>query len=172
MTTHVPVGTSLLTVNVSNRSAADSAALANAIASQLTSYVLPGADPSKAGLQVELTVVDPAVAPADRDGPGLPIRIALGAAIALFLTLSVVFLSRTSGPRTNRQAEARPGDDDAARPVRTNAAREPSRRPARSQERRLEHDRDRPPWWIGHSPGGGLRTGCRPRHRIGEVQAA
>ena len=118
VTTHVPVGTSLLTVNVANRSAADSAALANSIANELTSYQLPGSDPANPGLQVELTVVDPAIAPVVRDGPGLVIRIALGGAIALFLTLSIVFLFENiwpQDPQSGGRSTVEAGADPDAR---------------------------------------------------------
>ena len=152
VTTHVPVGTSLLTVNVSNRSAAESAALANAIAAQLTSYVLPGTEASKAGLQVELTVVDPAIAPTDRDGPGLPIRIALGGAIALFLTLSVVFLFENIWPQ-DQQAGGGPSTA-AAMPTDTSeldAAHEPSRTTRRGARKGASST-------IGTNPLGGSAT--------------
>ncbi len=92
VTTHVPVDTSLLSINVSNRDAIGAAALANAIASELRAYAPPGGSDATAGLQVVLTVVDPAIPPTVRDGPGLLTRVGLGAAIALFLTISIAFL--------------------------------------------------------------------------------
>jgi tyrosine-protein kinase len=94
--TRSPVGTSLLEVNVSNSSASNAAALANGIATELQSYASPSGSTS-GGANVELTVVDPATPPAVRDGPGLPVRIALGGVIALFLTMSIAFLVENVG---------------------------------------------------------------------------
>lgn len=100
VTTRVPVGTSLLTISVLDQDAQRAASLANAIGSELRSYAQPtGLDPTQ-GLQVELTVVDPATPPTERDGPGLPVRIILGAAIALFLTSTIAFLVENVWPQT------------------------------------------------------------------------
>lgn len=100
VTTRVPVGTSLLTIIVLDQDAQLAAALANAIGSELRSYAQPtGLDPTQ-GLQVELTVVDPATPPTVRDGPGLPVRIILGGAIALFLTSTIAFLVENVWPQT------------------------------------------------------------------------
>ena len=96
VTTRSPVGTSLLSISVSNRDAAQAAALANAIANELRAYASPTGSQS-GGANVELTVVDPAQPPTVRDGPGLPVRIALGGAIALFLTISIAFLVENVG---------------------------------------------------------------------------
>jgi capsular polysaccharide biosynthesis protein len=95
VTTHVPVGTSLLTISVSNPDAANASILANAIASELISQSA-GSD-SNGGLELDLTIVEPATPPIGRDGPGLPIRVALGGAIALFLTISIAFLVENVG---------------------------------------------------------------------------
>lgn len=97
VTTHVPVGTSLLTISVSNPDPANAAALANEIATELSTYAAPTGTDANAALHVELNVVDPATPPATRDGPGLAVRIALGAAIALFLTISIAFLVENVG---------------------------------------------------------------------------
>ena len=97
VTTHVPVGTSLLSVSVSNADPANAAALANAIATELSTYAAPTGSDASGALQVELNVVDPATPPGTRDGPGLAVRIALGAAIALFLTISIAFLVENVG---------------------------------------------------------------------------
>jgi capsular polysaccharide biosynthesis protein len=100
VTTRVPVGTSLLTISVLDQDAQQAASLANAIGSELRSYAQPtGLDPTQ-GLQVELTVVDPATPPTERDGPGLPVRVILGAAIALFLTSTIAFLVENVWPQT------------------------------------------------------------------------
>ena len=99
VTTRVPVGTSLLTISVLDQDAQQAASLANAIGSELRSYAQPtGLDPTQ-GLQVELTVVDPATPPTERDGPGLPVRIILGGAIALFLTSTIAFLVENVWPQ-------------------------------------------------------------------------
>lgn len=97
VTTHVPVGTSLLTIGVSNPDPGSAAALANAIATELSTYAAPTGGDASAALQVELNVVDPATPPVTRDGPGLAVRIALGGAIALFLTISIAFLVENVG---------------------------------------------------------------------------
>jgi capsular polysaccharide biosynthesis protein len=102
VTTSVPAGTSLLTISVSNRDAANAAALANAIASELRAYTPPGGSTSAGGLQVQMTVVDPATPPTVHEGPGLLVRIALGGAIALFLTVSIAFLAENLWPE-NRE---------------------------------------------------------------------
>jgi capsular polysaccharide biosynthesis protein len=99
VTTSVPAGTNLLTLNVSSGDATEAAALANAIASELRAYNPPGGGTANAGLTVQLTVVDPATPPITRDGPGLLVRIALGGAIALFLTVSIAFLSENLWPQ-------------------------------------------------------------------------
>jgi len=89
VSTHVPVGTSLLSIGVSDRDPAHASALANAIASELSAYAPPGGSDATAALQVVLTVVDPATAPSIRDGPSLQTKVLLGGAIALFLTISI-----------------------------------------------------------------------------------
>lgn len=97
VSTHVPVGTSLLTVSVSNANGTDAAALANEIAAQLRAYAAGGSNATPA-LNVVLTVVDPALPASARDGPGLVTRVGLGAAIALFLTISIAFLIENVSP--------------------------------------------------------------------------
>jgi succinoglycan biosynthesis transport protein ExoP len=102
VTTDVPAGTSLLNISVSDRDAANAAALANAIAGELRAYTPPGGSGATGGLQVQLTVVDPATPPTVHEGPGLLVRIALGGMIALFLTISIAFLGENLWPR-NRE---------------------------------------------------------------------
>ena len=97
VTTHVPAGTSLLTITVSQPDAKQAAALANAIAAELSDF-LPAGD-ATSNLLVDFTVVDPAVAPTVADGPGILVRTALGAAIGLFMTLSFVFLIENIWPQ-------------------------------------------------------------------------
>jgi len=107
VSTRVPVGTSLLTVSVLNQDAQQAATLANGIADELRAYAKPtGVDPNR-GLQVQLAVVDPATPATDRDGPPLLVRIVLGAAIALFLTITIAFLVENVWPQA-RDAVAPP----------------------------------------------------------------
>ena len=114
VSTHVPVGTSLLTISVTGPNASDASAMANAIGAELQAYAsptIPGcpgpacADPPT-GLTVELTVVDPAVPPPSRNGPGLAVTMAAGAAIALFLTVSVAFLVENVLPNRDQRDRA------------------------------------------------------------------
>jgi capsular polysaccharide biosynthesis protein len=95
VSTHVPIGTSLLDISVSNPSPGAAAALANGIADELGTF-FPKED-SPTGLRLISTVVDPATPPATRDGPSLPIRAVLGGAIAMFLAISVAFLIENAG---------------------------------------------------------------------------
>ena len=128
VTTRVPVGTSLLTISVLDQDAQRAASLANAIGSELRSYAQPtGLDPTQ-GLQVELTVVDPATPPTERDGPGLPVRIILGAAIALFLTSTIAFLVENVWPQT-RMTVAAPAPVMAPPPPPAYQARPAAERP-------------------------------------------
>jgi capsular polysaccharide biosynthesis protein len=128
VTTRVPVGTSLLTISVLDQDAQQAASLANAIGSELRSYAQPtGLDPTQ-GLQVELTVVDPATPPTERDGPGLPVRIILGGAIALFLTSTIAFLVENVWPQT-RVTLAPPAPVMAPPPQPPFQARPPAERP-------------------------------------------
>lgn len=88
ITTHVPVGTSLIDIEVANRDPGTAAALANAIADALRVYE---ADSSGQVLGLTLTIVDPAVVPTSHEGFGVPVQTGLGAAIALFLSISLAF---------------------------------------------------------------------------------
>ncbi len=109
VTTHVPTNTNILDISVSDRDPAQAAALANAIADQLRNYSPPDSNDASVGSLVQLSKVDPATPPTVKDGPGLLVRLALGGAIALFLTVSIAFLGenlsrgrelirRSSGP--------------------------------------------------------------------------
>ncbi len=128
ITTHVPAGTSLLDISVSNPDPVAAAALANALAAELGDYASPGPGDPATGLQVEMTVVDPATPPVSRDGPGLLIRTALGAAIAMFLTIALAFLVENIWPlgrdRSEATADNRPtsGSPTVPRPADTVAA--------------------------------------------------
>jgi capsular polysaccharide biosynthesis protein len=96
ITTHVPVGTSLIQISVSQRDPDMAAAVANAIADELREYKVEGQE-GPLDLRVVLTVVDPAVRPSQPEGLGVPVRTALGAAIALFLGVSVAFFFENVG---------------------------------------------------------------------------
>lgn len=98
VTTHVPVGTSLLEISVTDRDASNASRLANALASELRAYSAPSGTDANPGLQEVLTVVDPATPPTVADGPSLPVKVALGGAIGLFLTLSIAFLIENIRP--------------------------------------------------------------------------
>ena len=98
VTTHVPAGTSLLDISVSHADPVAAAALANALASELGDYAAPAPGDPATGLQVDMTVVDPATPPISRDGPGLLVRTALGAAIAAFLAIAIAFLVENIWP--------------------------------------------------------------------------
>jgi len=114
VTSHVPADTNLLTISVSNPNPAKAAALANAIARQLPTYASSTSGPDS-GVRLVLTVVDPATPPEIRDGPILPVRIALGGAIAFFLTVSIAFLVENVG--RGAQSLGRGVDERARRPL-------------------------------------------------------
>ena len=88
--THVPAGTSLITISVSDRDAAMAAALANEIASELASF--EDQSGTSTSLRVRLSVVDPATPAGTPEGLGTIPRVGLGAAIGFFLALSFAFL--------------------------------------------------------------------------------
>ena len=123
ITTHVPAGTSLLDISVSDADPAAASALANALAAELGDYASPGPGDPVTGLQVEMTVVDPATPPISRDGPGLLIRTALGAAIAMFLTIALAFLVENIWPLGREPSEA--AADPAAMPASPAVSRTP-----------------------------------------------
>jgi capsular polysaccharide biosynthesis protein len=114
VSTHVPAGTNLLDVSVSNRDPKMASELAEAIALDLKAYAPPDlSDPNVAKL-VALSVVDPATPPTGRDGPGFLVRVALGGAIALFLTISIAFLGENVWQRRDAfrpKTDGRPGRD-------------------------------------------------------------
>jgi capsular polysaccharide biosynthesis protein len=91
ISTHVPVNSGLLTITVDADDAKLAANLANAIAAQLVSYPAtpPAARPSS---NVQLTVIDPAVAPETPTGPRVLFNAGLGAAIGFVLSASIAFL--------------------------------------------------------------------------------
>lgn len=129
VTTHVPAGTSLLEVTVLNADANVAAWLANAIASELEDYPTNGLHDQPSALKVALLVVDPATVPTSPQGPGTPLRIGLGAAIALFLSagfalvVEILRAERQAAPR-NRLAPEVP---DAPQPSARTSARGPTR---------------------------------------------
>jgi capsular polysaccharide biosynthesis protein len=119
VTTHVPVGTSLIDITVTNKDAATAAALANAIASELVNYQPHSGSPQTAALRVTLTVVDPAAPPTTRPGPGIVATTALGAAIGLFIEFCLVYLLESM-----RQAGGDDGRGLPAPPDPTNIPRD------------------------------------------------
>jgi hypothetical protein len=96
VTTHVPVGTSLIDIAVSHRDPETAAALANSVADQLRKYEAESSTQIPA-LKVSLSVVDPAVPPRTPEGLGLPLRTALGGAFGLLLSISLAFLIENLG---------------------------------------------------------------------------
>ena len=94
--THVPVGTSLIEISVTNRDPAMAASIANAIASELAQYQAHGAAQVSA-LRVSLAVVDPANTPTIPEGLGIPVRAALGGLIGLMLAVSIGFFVENLG---------------------------------------------------------------------------
>jgi capsular polysaccharide biosynthesis protein len=111
VTTHVPVGTSLIDITVSNKDATMAAGLANAIASELVQYQAHSGNAETAALRVTLTVVDPAAPPSARSGPGIIASTALGAAIGLFIEFCLIYLLESM-----RQADRDKGSAVPPRP--------------------------------------------------------
>ena len=97
VTTHVPTGTSLIDIAVTNKDPATAAALANAIAAELVNSSGQGFQRQASALKVALTVVDPAVPPPAPNGLGILPRTALGGAIGLFLSISLAFFVKNVG---------------------------------------------------------------------------
>ena len=89
--TRVPAGTSLVEVTVNDPDPVMAAAIANAVAAELVAYPSRGLTDQPVGLKIALSVVDPAFVPTSQAGPGTLIRTAIGALVALFLTLAVIF---------------------------------------------------------------------------------
>jgi capsular polysaccharide biosynthesis protein len=129
VTTRVPAGTGLLEVTVLNADAKVSARLANAIAGELEDYPTNGLHDQPSALKVALVVVDPATVPTSSQGPGTPLRIGLGAAIALFLSVGFVLFVEIL--RAERQAAPRnrlvPDVPEAPPPSARTSARGPAR---------------------------------------------
>lgn len=92
VSTRVPVGTSLLEITVTAKSADDAADLANAIAAELVAYPTPNATDGRSGWQIEVDVVDPAVAPLGSEGLGRVLSTILGASIALLIAIGLAVL--------------------------------------------------------------------------------
>jgi capsular polysaccharide biosynthesis protein len=113
--TRVPAGTSLIDVTVNDANPTTAAAFANAIAAELVAYPTSGLTSQPAGLRVALTVVDPALPPAQPSGPGILLRTIFGAFVSLFLTLSFVFgIENLRSDRRGRSVEGRGGPESAS----------------------------------------------------------
>jgi capsular polysaccharide biosynthesis protein len=122
VSTHIPAGTNLLEISVSDRDPAQASALANAIASDLQVYAPPNPSDANVAKLVALTVVDPATTPTGRDGPGFVIRVALGGAIALFLTISIAFLGENLWQRRGAFRTSPDGPSQSVAPQESDAA--------------------------------------------------
>lgn len=97
VTTHVPVGTSLVDISVVHRDPAIAAAIANAIAAELVSYPAQGLTQQPTALNVVISVVDPAVPPKVPQGLGILPRTILGGAIGLLISISLAFFVENVG---------------------------------------------------------------------------
>ena len=106
VSTHVPVGTSLLQVTVTDRDGVAAAKLANSIAAELAVFKMTGSTlPS--GDAVTLNVVDPAVPSTRQLGLGATFSAAVGGAIGLILVLGLAFIVeniRSAAARADREA--------------------------------------------------------------------
>jgi capsular polysaccharide biosynthesis protein len=125
VSTHVPVGTSLIEVGVSDHDPATAAALANEIASQLMAFRSDTSSPVTS--KVVLSVVDPAVAPRTPEGLSPVLRAVLGALIGLFLSISLGFLIENVGRGAQRLGQ---GLDASARPSTTRSQTQPTTDPS------------------------------------------
>jgi capsular polysaccharide biosynthesis protein len=91
ITTHVPVSSGLISLQVQASDPNLASDLANAIAAELKNYPASSSG-SKTASNVTLTIIDPAV-PADHpQGPRVLFTTAIGAAIGLVLSLSFAFV--------------------------------------------------------------------------------
>lgn len=106
VSTHVPEGTNLLQITVSNRDPSSAAKLANAIAAELATYQISGTGVTTGSAAVTVTVVDPAVPPTKPQGLGALFTAALGAAVGLMMAISFAFLVENlrhdNGPAADR----------------------------------------------------------------------
>lgn len=91
ISTRVPVSSNLLEITVSNSVPSVAALLANAIASELVDYPSQGKD-ATATPRVTLTVIDPAIPPTTKEGPGILLSTILGGGIGIIVALCVAFL--------------------------------------------------------------------------------
>ena len=106
VSTHVPEGTNLLQITVSNRDPSSAAKLANATAAELATYQISGTGVTTGSAAVTVTVVDPAVPPTKPQGLGALFTAALGAAVGLMMAISFAFLVENlrhdNGPAADR----------------------------------------------------------------------
>lgn len=92
VSTRVPVGTSLIDITVTSKSAGEAAALANALAGELVAYPSATSGNAGSGWQVVAAVVDPAVPPRTAEGFGIVLTTVLAAAFAMVLSICLVLL--------------------------------------------------------------------------------
>ena len=92
VSTHVPTGTSLLQITVTDRVAQDAAVLANAIAAELARFKVSADVPTVSGQAVTLNVVDPAIPSPKSLGLGPWLGALIGAAIGLMLAVAFAFV--------------------------------------------------------------------------------
>jgi capsular polysaccharide biosynthesis protein len=90
VTARVPTASSLLLVTVTLDDGSEAATLANALANVLVAYPSTSSTPRPAS-NIQVTIVDPAVAPASPDSRRTLIATGLGAAIGLIFTIGVAF---------------------------------------------------------------------------------
>ncbi|MCW2683729.1 MAG: Capsular exopolysaccharide family [Blastococcus sp.] len=156
----VPADTSQVRVRVTGTDPEEAAAIANAVAAQVTEVVPDLETPRSGDRPVTLTVSDPATAPTSPSSPVARNILGLGLAIGLFLGLAAaVVRSRISttvhDPAGVRRAwGAEPVPDVLGR----GRGRTPAGRPSRTLARRLELIAERQPVRVALvSPSAGQR---------------
>lgn len=106
VTTSVAPSSNLLYVTVSYTNSSDAIKLANAIASQLVAFSQTSpSDPTTAS-NITVSVIDPAIAPADRVSASVLMTVGLGAAVGLLVAVSSAFLIENL--RSGRLTETSP----------------------------------------------------------------
>lgn len=110
VTTRVPVGTSLLEIEVTRSNKDQAAELANAIAAVLIDYADPNASNGGSAWQVDAAVVDPAVPATQAEGFGTGMTVVLAALIAMVIATSLAFL--VENMRSNQPFSDKDRTDD------------------------------------------------------------
>ena len=90
ITTHVPIGTTILEITVTDRDSQAAAMVANEIASQLAKFELQGATETS-GVAMILTVTDPAIPSTKSTALGSVFSAAVGAAIGFVMAVAFAF---------------------------------------------------------------------------------